>query len=140
MRHIRRLLAPGGRLLLTVPFGRAQTNPWFHIYDPRSLRRLMAGFRVLSSAFYRLRPDGPSAGSSPEANPPPAEGCGSYEPCDAADLRDAGYDFEHMRTEGVALAELTPSGPLSFLVVRALTRLSFWLDRLRGGERLFLRP
>jgi hypothetical protein len=124
MRHVRHLLAPGGRLLLTVPFGRAQVNPWFRVYDHRHLRRLTGGFRALSAAFYRLRPDGD----------------GSYEPCRAADLREAGYDFEHMRAEGIALAELTPSGPLSFLLVRALTRLSFWFDRLRGKERPFLRP
>jgi len=124
MRHMRRLLAPGGRLLLTVPFGRAQVNPWFRVYDSPGLRRLTGGFRSLSAAFYRLRPD--------------AEG--SYEPCPAADLREAGYDFEHMRTEGVALAELTPSGPLSFLLARALTRLSFWFDRLRGKEKPFLPP
>jgi SAM-dependent methyltransferase len=138
MRHMRRLLAPGGRLLLTVPFGRPQVNPWFRVYDRRGLRRLAGGFRALSAAFYRLRPDGPSAGSSPEANPPPAEGGGSYEPCGAADLRGAGYDFEHMRAEGVALAELAPSGPLSFLLVRALTRLSLWFDRLTGKEKPFL--
>jgi len=140
MRHVRRLLAPGGRLVLTVPFGRGQWNPWFRVYDRRSLRWLTGGFRALSTAFYRLRPDGPSASSSPEANPPLAEGHGSYEPCRAVDLHEAGYDFEHMRAEGVALAELTPSGSLSFLLVRGLTRLSFWFDRLTGKERPFLRP
>jgi len=124
MRHMRRLLAPGGRLLLTLPFGRAQVNPWFRVYDRRGLRRLTGGFRALSTAFYRLR----------------THGEGSYEACRAADLRRAGYDFEHMRTEGVALAELTPSGPLSFLLSRALTRLSLWFDRLTGKERPFLRP
>jgi SAM-dependent methyltransferase len=124
MRHMRRLLAPGGRLLLTVPFGRAQVNPWFRVYDSPGLRRLKGGFRTLSAAFYRLRAD--------------AEG--SYEPCRAADLSEAGYDFEHMRTEGVALAELTPSRPLSFLLARALTRLGFWFDRLRGKEKPFLPP
>jgi SAM-dependent methyltransferase len=122
MRHMRCLLAPGGRLLLTVPFGRAQVNPWFRIYDRQGLRRLTGGFRALSAAFYRLRPD--------------AEG--SYEPCRAADLHAAGYDFKHMRAEGVALAELTPSGPLPFLLARALTRLSLRFDRLRGKERPFL--
>jgi SAM-dependent methyltransferase len=124
MRHMRRLLAPGGHLLLTVPFGRAQVNPWFRVYDRGNLRRLTGGFRTLSTAFYRLRPDGE----------------GSYEPCRAADLREAGYDFEHMRTEGVALAELAPSGPISFLLARALTRLSLWFDRLRGKEKPFLPP
>jgi SAM-dependent methyltransferase len=138
MRHMRRLLTSGGRLLLTVPFGRAQVNPWFRVYDRGGLRRLTGGLRALSTAFYRLRPDGPSAGSSPEANPPPAEGHASYEPCRAADLRGAGYDFEHMRAEGVALAELAPSGPLSFLLVRAFPRLSLWFDRLTGKEKPFL--
>jgi SAM-dependent methyltransferase len=129
MRHIRRLLTTGGRLLLTVPFGRAQVNPWFRVYDRGGLRQLTAGFRSLSAAFYRLNPgsDAPS-------------GRGSYEACHPMELRGASYDFEHMRTEGVALVELTPSGFLSFLLVRALTRLSFWLDRLRGKERPFLAP
>jgi len=45
-----------------------------------------------------------------------------------------------MRTEGVALAELAPSGPLSFLLARALTRLSFWFDQLRAKEKPFLPP
>ena len=124
VRHVRRLLSPGGRLLLTVPFGRAQVNPWFRIYDRRGLRRLTGGFRVLSTAFHRLRP----------------EGEGAYEPCRAADLRAAGYDFDHMRAEGVALVEMTPSGPLSYLLVRTFTRLSLWFDRLTGKERPFLRP
>jgi SAM-dependent methyltransferase len=124
MRHMRRLLAPGGRLLMTVPFGRAQVNPWFRVYGRGSLRRLTGGFRALSVAFYRLR----------------AYGQGSYEPCRAADLRGAGYDFEHMRAEGVALVELAPSGSLSFLLARALTRLSLWFDRLTGKEKPFLPP
>ena len=130
MRHVRRLLAPRGRLLLTVPFGRAQVNPWFRVYDRWGLRRLTAGFRVLSAAFYRLRPEGsPSAGSGYP-----------YEPCRASDLRQASYDFDHMRAEGVALAELAPSGPLSFLLARALTRLSFWFNQLRAKEKPFLPP
>jgi SAM-dependent methyltransferase len=110
MRHMRRLLAPGGRLLLTVPFGRAQVNPWFRVYDRRGLRRITSGFRALSAAFYRLRPDGPSA--LRQAQGVTGSGCGFYETCRAADLREAEYDFAHMRSEGVALVELTPSGPL----------------------------
>jgi SAM-dependent methyltransferase len=142
MRHMRSLLAPGGHLLLTVPFGRAQVNPWFRVYDRRGLRRLAGGFRTLSAAFYRLRPDGPStssgcdpsassgrgrpstlrqaqgatgSGSGPstlrQAQGVTSSGCGCYEACRAADLREAEYDFEHMRSEGVALVELTPLGP-----------------------------
>jgi SAM-dependent methyltransferase len=110
MRHMRSLLAPGGRLLLTVPFGRAQVNPWFRVYDRRGLRRLRGGFRTLSAAFYRLRPDGPS--TLRQAQGVTSSGCGCYEACRAADLREAEYDFEHMRSEGVALVELTPLGPL----------------------------
>jgi SAM-dependent methyltransferase len=126
MRHMRSLLAPGGHLLLTVPFGRAQVNPWFRVYDRRGLRRLAGGFRTLSAAFYRLRPDGPStlrqaqgargSGCDPSTSsgcdPSTSSGCGCYEACRAADLREAEYDFEHMRSEGVALVELTPLGPL----------------------------
>jgi SAM-dependent methyltransferase len=138
MRHMRRLLAPGGRLLMTVPFGRAQVNPWFRVYGGGGLRRLTGGFRALSAAFYRLRADGPSTGSG--RGPSTGSGQGSYEPCRAVDLHAAGYDFEHMRAEGVALIELAPSGSLSFLLARALTRLSLWFDRLTGKEKPFLPP
>jgi len=146
MRHIRCLLTPRGRLLLTVPFGRAQVNPWFRVYDRAGLRRLTAGFRSLSASFYRLNQEseGPStlrqAQGATDSGPSAGSGRGSYEPCHPTELRAAGYDFDHMRTEGVALVELAPSGFLSFLLVRALTRLSFWLDRLRGKERPFLAP
>ena len=142
MRHVRRLLAPGGLLLLTVPFGRAQVNPWFRVYDQRSLRRLTGGFRTLSAAFYRLRPNGgsPSESSGPGHGPSTGSATGSYEACRASDLRDAGYDFDQMRAEGVALAELTPSGAPSFLLARALIRLSLWFERLTGKEKPFLPP
>jgi SAM-dependent methyltransferase len=110
MRYMRRLLAPGGRLLVTVPFGRAQVNPWFRVYDSRGLRRLRGGFRTLSAAFYRLRRDGSS--TLGQAQGATDAGCEWYEPCRAADLCEAEYDFEHMRSEGVALVELTPSGGL----------------------------
>ena len=140
MRHVRRLLAPGGRLLLTVPFGRAQVNPWFRVYDQRSLRRLTGGFRTLSAAFYRLRPNGGSPSASSGHGASTGSAGGSYEACRAADLRDAGYDFDQMRAEGVALAELTPSGAPSFLLARALIRLSLWFERLTGKEKPFLPP
>jgi SAM-dependent methyltransferase len=38
VREIRRVLRPGGRLLLTVPFGRSQTDAFQRVYDPPDCR------------------------------------------------------------------------------------------------------
>ena len=123
MRHMRRLLRPGGRLLLTVPFGRCQRNPWFRVYDAARLRVLTAGFRRLSEGYFRLV----------------REGEGRYEACDGKDLHAAGYDFDHMRAEGVACLELAPAAGLGFVLSRVAIRLLFTFERLTGKERSFLR-
>lgn len=39
--EIARLLRPGGRTILTVPFGKAMINDWMRVYDPPRLRRLI---------------------------------------------------------------------------------------------------
>jgi SAM-dependent methyltransferase len=44
--EIGRVLKPGGRFLLTVPFGRAATAPGHRVYDAGRLRALGAGFEV----------------------------------------------------------------------------------------------
>ena len=123
MRHMRRLLRPGGRLLLTVPFGRRQRNPWFRVYDPRRLRVLAVGFRKCSEGYFRLVP----------------EEKGRYEACRPRALWRAAYDFDHMRAEGVACLELTPAAGLGFVVARVASRLLFAFERLTGKERPFLR-
>lgn len=49
-----RLLAPGGRLLLTVPFGVEEEHGWFVQYDARRLDRLIAtsGLALAEAEFY----------------------------------------------------------------------------------------
>lgn len=125
MRHLRRLLRPGGRLLVSAPFGRRAVLAWHRVYDWRSFRRLTGGYRVLSVAFHRRQGD-------------------SFVPCRREDLADAGSDFVGMRSDGLVLAELTPTGGGSFLLARALLRLRrtwsqltrrgrpFWSDRWSG--------
>jgi SAM-dependent methyltransferase len=44
MAALRRLLAPGGRLLLTVPFGRAEDHGWFEQLDARALESAVRAF------------------------------------------------------------------------------------------------
>jgi len=51
MAEIHRVLKPGGRLLLTVPFGNAAMTPLHHIFDPQELRRLVRRFRILSLEY-----------------------------------------------------------------------------------------
>jgi SAM-dependent methyltransferase len=45
VREILRLLRPGGRFLLTVPFGRPASGPGHRVYDDSGLRTLTEGFR-----------------------------------------------------------------------------------------------
>lgn len=44
IREFRRLLAPGGRCLLTVPYGRYENFDWFHVFDKDMIRILIEGF------------------------------------------------------------------------------------------------
>jgi SAM-dependent methyltransferase len=46
-----RVLRPGGRFLLTVPFGRGIATPVHRIYDPETLTDLLRPFRVLERAL-----------------------------------------------------------------------------------------
>lgn len=97
--EFRRLLKPGGRLLLTVPFGRRRTLRRYRIYDPPGLRELLAGFETVESEFYRKSPPGPYWVRVAEA-----------------DCADAGHD-RIAGPEGVALivarkaAEGRPAAP-----------------------------
>jgi SAM-dependent methyltransferase len=45
--EIARLLRPGGRAIITVPFGRALTDETKRVYDPADLRRLLAPLSTL---------------------------------------------------------------------------------------------
>lgn len=106
MRHMRRLLGPGGRLLLSAPFGRRTVNAWLRVYDEASFRRMSAGFKLLSVEYYRRVDD-------------------AYVPCERDELADAGFDWDHVRSDGVILAELTPAGGPGF----TFARLRLWLRR-----------
>jgi len=57
IRAIASLLTLGGRVLLTVPFGRAEHHGWFIQYDARRLDRLIcsSGLTVTEAEFYRYR-------------------------------------------------------------------------------------
>lgn len=54
MRAMRALLAPGGRLLLTVPFGRAEDHGWFEQLDARAVESAIDAFgpTTLQRSFY----------------------------------------------------------------------------------------
>lgn len=53
MAKIRRMLAPGGHVLLTLPVGRdAAIRPLHRIYGPERLPRLLEGFRVVESRYF----------------------------------------------------------------------------------------
>lgn len=42
--EMRRVVVPGGRILFTVPFGRAEDHGWLRQFDARALERLVADF------------------------------------------------------------------------------------------------
>lgn len=53
MRKLRRLLLPGGHMLLTLPVGLdAAIRPLHRIYGPERLPRLLEGFRVVEAHYF----------------------------------------------------------------------------------------
>ena len=52
MDRIWQSLRPGGRLILTVPFGRAGRTSWYRVYDRASLGRLVDRFEIVVAEFY----------------------------------------------------------------------------------------
>jgi SAM-dependent methyltransferase len=60
VRQLARVLKPGGRLLVTVPFGRRENHGTFEQFDSPLLAELVAAFPggVESSAFFRYTADG----------------------------------------------------------------------------------
>ena len=116
MRHMRRLLRPGGRLLLTTPFGRRKINAWFRIYDKPAFARLTRGYRLLAVEYRRRQGD-------------------EYLPCRPEDLANAGFDWTKVRSDGVVLAELTPTDGLPVARARFSLRVRRTLGQLRRRRR-----
>lgn len=60
LREMRRVLAPGGRLLLTIPFGRREDHGWLQQFDAEGIRRLVEAFdgEVRAETYYRYGADG----------------------------------------------------------------------------------
>src|SRR5262245_16242116 len=58
--EFRRILAPGGVALITVPFGKHENHGWTQQFDRRGVQDIIDAFggRVESLTFYRYRPDG----------------------------------------------------------------------------------
>lgn len=58
--EFRRLLVPGGQLLLTVPFGRREDHGWMRQLDRDDLDEVAAAFggRRVAERFYRYRAEG----------------------------------------------------------------------------------
>lgn len=54
LREMRRVLAPGGRILITVPFGRRELHSWFRQYDLPAWRALIqaGGLVEMELALY----------------------------------------------------------------------------------------
>jgi SAM-dependent methyltransferase len=65
--ELRRVLRPGGKLYLTVPFGKPLDYEWFHQFDARALEELVAAFQPSRSAFTFFRYAGGWDVSSREA-------------------------------------------------------------------------
>jgi len=49
--EIARVLRPGGRALITVPFGLAMTNSWMRTYDSQGLAKLLASLHAARVEF-----------------------------------------------------------------------------------------
>ncbi len=60
VRELRRLSRPGGRTLITVPFGRSQRHRWFQQFTPKMLENIISAFgpSAYNNVFYRYSADG----------------------------------------------------------------------------------
>ena len=53
VRQILRIIKPGGRFLITLPFGKAVKTNWFRVYNMEKLRKLLTGFKINKVHFFK---------------------------------------------------------------------------------------
>jgi SAM-dependent methyltransferase len=60
LQNMRRALKPGGRLLITVPFGRAEDHGWLQQFDLAGIERVIQAFdgELLGATYYAYAADG----------------------------------------------------------------------------------
>jgi len=60
IRELHRMLKPGGRLYLSVPFGAAKSHGWFQVFDAQKVEALIKEFSPVSydEFHFRYQPDG----------------------------------------------------------------------------------
>ncbi len=60
MREFRRLLKPGGQLLITAPFGKKENHGWLQQYDAQGIEEMKCAFggEVASETYYRYEASG----------------------------------------------------------------------------------
>ena len=60
LHEFRRVLQPGGRLLLTIPYGQREDHGWLQQFDAAGIRRLIDAFggEVRAETYYRYTADG----------------------------------------------------------------------------------
>ncbi len=67
--ELRRVVRPGGRILVSVPYGRREDHGWFRQFDAEDVERLIAAFhpRRHSVTLFRYTADGWQRSSADEA-------------------------------------------------------------------------